>query len=314
LLEGLETAAPEPVLIEEQPALSPEPPHEPYEADTMIFRPVEMPEPVWKDETVPALPAPETTGPTAWQSPLEAEAPAASPEAPVEQPLELPPTAPSVTATRLDSFSLDDAAAGQVHFASGLEGAREEGAYSALAEEVPVPEFAHHESAPETVLSEIGPPETAGEAALAEVVPPEVVPEAVGAQVAPAAATTEVAYPEVAPPEAVAEAAFAEVAPPEVVPEAVGAQVAPAEVATDVAYPEVVPPEAAAEAAPLEPASEVATPPPVFDWDLFRTIIRKVVVKMSPPVLAAEAVEEIAGRLADEIATEITSGPSQPQA
>jgi hypothetical protein len=73
-------------------------------------------------------------------------------------------------------------------------------------------------------------------------------------------------------------------------------------------------PEAKTEAPPPAPAAEVAAPPPAFDWDLFYSIIHKVVTKMSPPVLSAEVVEDIARRLADEIATEITCGSSQPPA
>jgi 2-methylcitrate dehydratase PrpD len=45
---------------------------------------------------------------------------------------------------------------------------------------------------------------------------------------------------------------------------------------------------------------------------LFYSIIHKVVTRMSPPILSKEAVEEIAKRLADEIATEITVGTASP--
>jgi len=176
-------------------------------------------------------PAPEPAAPTALEPQPEAEAPVASPEIPVEQPRELPPLAPSIAATSLDSFSLDDATAGQVHFTlEGAEIAPVEVAHSAPAEEAPPTEIA----------------------------PPEPAPEAV---------STEIASPE-APPEA----------------------------------------------APAEPPAEVAAPPPAFDWDLIYTVVHKVVVKMSPPALPMQAVEEMARQLADEIATEISSESSQPPA
>ena len=197
----------------------------------MIFRaPLQIAEPVWKDETVPAPAAPEPAAPTAQEAQIEAEAPAASPEIPVEQTPVPPHIAAAVTATSLDSFSLDDATAGQVHFPSGAgEVAPVEAAYSAPAEEAP---------------------------------------------------TTEIAAPEL---------------PPEAVPT------------------EIAPQEAAPEAAPPEPAAEVAAPPPAFDWGLIYTVVHKVVVKMSPPALQTEAVEEIARRLANEIAMEISAESSPPQ-
>jgi CheY-like chemotaxis protein len=227
-LEGLEAATPEPVFIEEQPTS--EPMSSPAEVRTMIFRaPLEIAEPVWKDETVPAPPAPEAAGATALEPQLEAEAPAASPETPVEQPPPPPHFGPSVTATSLDSFSLDDATAGQVHFASEA------------AEVAPV-EVAHAAPAPEAPATEIAPPEPAPEAASTETVLPE------------------------APPEA----------------------------------------------APSEPPAEGGAPPPPLDWGLIYTVVHKVVVKMSPPALPMEAMEEMARRLADEIATEITAESSPP--
>jgi hypothetical protein len=64
--------------------------------------------------------------------------------------------------------------------------------------------------------------------------------------------------------------------------------------------------------APPEPEVEVAAPPREFNWDLFYFVVRKVVVRMSPPILPADLVEEIARRIADEIATEINSESPQP--
>src|SRR5208282_4560995 len=164
--EGLEAATPEPVFIEEQPAQSAEPPNDAAEVRTMIFRaPLQIAEPVWKDETVPAPPAPEPAGPTGLEPQLDAEAPIAPPETPAEQPAEHAHFAPSVTATSLDSFSLDDATAGQVHFASeAVEAAPVEVAPSAPVEEAPATEMA--------------PPEPAGEAVSMEVASPEPAPDA----------------------------------------------------------------------------------------------------------------------------------------
>ena len=242
-LEELEATAPEPVFIEEQPAPAAEPPSRPEEARTMIFRaPVQIAEPVWKDETVPAPPAPEPAAPPAPEPQIEAEAPVASPEIPVEQPPQPSRFAPSVTATSLDSFSLDDATAGQVHFASH-----------------------------------------AVEAAPVELAP--------------------------APAE---EAHATEIAPPEPAPEAVFTEMAAHEPAAEAVSTEATAPEAPPEAAPPEPPAEVAPPAPAYDWGLIYTVVHKVVLRMSPPALPMEAVEEMARRLADEIATEISAESSPP--
>ncbi len=287
-LEGLEATAPEPVFIEEQSAQASESPSKVAEFHTMIFRaPLEIAEPVWKDETVAAPPVPEPPGPTTLEPQLEAEAPAAAPEIPVERPLEPPHNAPSVTATSLDSFSLDDATAGQVHFASES------------VEVAPV-EVAHSVPAEGVSTTEIAAPESALEAAYAEIVPPEAAPVAVYAETTPPEPPPEAAYAETAAPEATPEAAYAEIAPPEAPPEA--------------AYAEASPTEAAPGAVPLEPPPEAASPLPAFDWGLVYSIVHKVVVKMSPPVLPMEVVEEMAKRLAVEIATEITNESSHPPA
>jgi len=93
----------EPVFIEEKTVPLLKPPSLSVEPVTMIFRaPVEIAEPVWRDETVPPPPEPET--------------PVATAETPVEQPAPPHLETPAVAATSLDSFSLDDAAAGQVRF------------------------------------------------------------------------------------------------------------------------------------------------------------------------------------------------------
>jgi CheY-like chemotaxis protein len=116
-----EAAAPEPVFIEEQVAPPAEPPSSPAAISTMIFRtPIELAEPVWRDETAPAAPPPEPAAATALEPQLapEPESPAASSEITAEFPAEPEPTTPQMAATSLDSFSLDDATAGQVRFVS----------------------------------------------------------------------------------------------------------------------------------------------------------------------------------------------------
>ncbi len=405
-LEGLEASTPEPVFIEEEPGPAPEPPSSSYEARTMIFRaPLEIAEPVWKDETVSAPPAAEPAGATAVEPQLEPEAHAATPEVPVEQLFVPPHSVPSVTATSLDSFSLDDAAAGQIHFASQMP----EVVYSAPAQEAPTAEVAPPEAAPEVtetaaaettpeaVYVETAAPETTPEVVYMESAPLEAAPEMVDAQAAPAEAAPEVVETQAAPPEAAPEIAETQVAPPEAAPEMVDAQAAPAEAAPEVVETQVVPPEpapemvdaqpalaeaapevvetqvvppepapemvdaqpapaeaapeavetqvapleatpqailtesappeavpeavetqvavaeAAPEAAPPEPAAEPAAPLPAFNWDLIYSVIHKVVLRMAPPALSTEVVEEITRRLADEIATEISTGSPQPR-
>ncbi|MFZ0964320.1 MAG: response regulator [Terriglobia bacterium] len=254
--EGLEAGTPEPVFIEDQSAPTPAPPTYADRVSTVIFRaPLEIAEPVWKDETLPAPPAPEPIGATAVEPRLETAAPVAPPETPVEQPLEHSPISPSLAATSLDSFSLYDATAGQVHFASPpADVAPVEVAHSAPVEEAPATEVTLPVPAPE-----------------AEMTPPAPAPEAV---------PTEIAAPEPAP---------------EAVP-------------TEVAAQEPTP-----EAAPPEPSAEVAAPPPAFDWGLVYTVVHKVVMRMAPAALSMEAVEELARRIAEEIAAEITSESSPPQ-
>ncbi|HXW13498.1 MAG TPA: response regulator [Terriglobia bacterium] len=355
LPEEREGTTPEPVFLEEQPARPPEPSYPSFESRTMIFRaPLEIAEPVWKDETVPTASAPVSDGPMAVEQQHEAEAPVASPEIHMEQP-SAPTDNPSVvTATSLDSFSLDDAATGQVHFASeGSEVVHGEAGYSTPGEQVSATEIAPPEFSPEVVYSEqipleaapeavhtgSAPPEVAPEVVYSEQVPLEAAPEAAHTESTPPEVAPEVVYPEQIPVEAAPEAVHTEAAPPEVAPEvvyselaapetaleAVHTEIAPPQTAPEIVSTEPIPPEAAPEAietqvaapeavshaAPPEPVAQVAVPPPALDWDSFYySIIRKVVVRMSPPVLPAEVVDEIARRLAEEIAAEFSSPSS----
>ena len=336
-LEGLEAATPEPVFIEEQRALDSEEPSSAAEFGPMVFgAPQEIAEPVLMDETVPAPPAPEPAVPTALEPQLEAEAPVASPEIPVEHPPESPHIAPSVTASSLDSFSLDDAAAGQVHFASEVgevapievvpSAPAPEPAYAEMASPEPAPETASPEPAseasyavtapaepaPEVAYAQMAPAEPTPEASYPEMALPEPAPEAFYAEIAPPEATPEASYAEMAPAEPAPEASYAEMASAEPAPEAAYAEMAPAESAPEASYAEMALPEAPPEAALQEPSAESAAPPPAYDWGLIYSVVHKVVVRMSPPVLPFELVEELARRLAEEIAMEITSESSQP--
>jgi CheY-like chemotaxis protein len=251
-LEGLEAAAPEPVFIEEQAPQAFEPPSAPAEVRTMIFRaPLEIADPVWKDETVPAPPAPEPAMAAELEPQLEAEVPVVPPEVPVEQHIEPPHSIPPVAATSLDSFSLDDATAGQVRFAS-------------------------EES------------------------------EAAALEVAPLAPVLEVDASEAIIPEPVAEAAPTEIASPGLVPELIHEESAPPAFAAEGSQAEPL--------AVTAPPAEVAPPLPVVDWGLVYTVVHKVVMRMSPPALPAEVVEELVSRLANELFIELSSESAQPHA
>ena len=78
---------------------------------------------------------------------------------------------------------------------------------------------------------------------------------------------------------------------------------------------EVVP-EAEAEPAATAPAPEVAAAPvpaAAIDANLIYGIVHRVVLKMAPPALPHQAVEDIVRQLADEIITELRETPAQPQ-
>jgi CheY-like chemotaxis protein len=314
-IEGLEAATPEPVFIEELPAETAAPSHADDAFRTMIFRaPVEIAEPVWKDETVPAPPAPEPAGPTAVQPQFEAEAPFASLEIPGEQNPQPPFIAPPVTATSLDSFSLDDATTGQVHFVSeAAEVAPVEVALSPPGEEAPATEIAAPGPAPETAYTEFAPPGPAPEVPDTEIAPAEPAPEAPDTEMASAEPAAGAAFTEMAPAEPAPEAAYAEMAPPGPPSEAAYTEFVPPGAVPEPPDTEIAAPEPAAEAAPPEPLAEAAALPPAYDWGLIYSVVHRVVVRMSPPPLPVEVVEEIARRLAEEIATEISNESSQPQ-
>ncbi|MGO8792838.1 MAG: response regulator [Terriglobia bacterium] len=284
-LEGLEAVTPEPVFVEEQPAQAFEPPTPTRELTTVIFRaPVEITEPVWKDEPAPAPPAPAPAEPFAMEPPVEA--PAGSSEVSADHLLEPSEMDTAVSATSLDGVSPHDVAAGEVYFASE---AAESAPVEAAQQDYTTAEFAPVEAAAAEVA--------AVESAPAEVAPAEFAP------VEPASAE--------GPP---AETASVDAAVSAPVEEGVAPEIASSESAPEAVSAETIPLEAPAEVGLAETRQEVAAPPPAFDWNLFYTVVHKVVVKMSPPPLPPEAVEELARRLADEIATEIISESSQPPA
>ncbi len=283
LVDEPQTSSSEPVFIEEKTVPMTLLPNIQAGTGTMIFRaPVEIAEPVWRDETVPSPPPPETSSAPALEPQLEAEAPPASPETSVEpSPAEELIEGPVVTATSLDSFSLDDAAAGQVTFAS-------EEAEVASTETVPA------EQAAETVSPEV----------LAEAVPAEAGPPEASSEVAATESSVEVAAPEIpaAAPAEVAASEMAAEAPAEITANEISAE-APAEAAAAETPTET----------PAEAPAEVPAPPAVLDWSTFFSIVHKVVVEMSPHALHADAMEEMARRVADEIAPEfgVVSPPPQ---
>ena len=61
----------------------------------------------------------------------------------------------------------------------------------------------------------------------------------------------------------------------------------------------------ARDAAEAKVAAEEATPPSPLDLELVYAVVRKAVMKMSPPALRKEAIEELARGIADEIAAEL---------
>jgi hypothetical protein len=177
---GLGGATPEPEFSLEQVAPTYEFSGVAAELPTRDFSaPIEIAEPAWKYETM-LPPAAESAGPTGLQPQLEDEPPVSPPDFPAEAYPEPPSVASAVTVTSLDSFSLDDATAGQVRFASEpFEVAPPEVVQPAPPED----EYATETDAPEPVLEAASTEESTVEA-LAEPAPPE--PHAEPAEHSPA--------------------------------------------------------------------------------------------------------------------------------
>lgn len=284
----------EPMLVEE--AAVETAPEEDAGERTMMFRaPADIAQPVLSDEVEvepPAEPAmveaespePRTFGALETAPPVEEVQPAEEtvlPEPPpaessaAEEPADItPPEGTSVATQTLSGFSLSDAAAGRIRFGQ------------------PETEVIHEPDRtvappPEPVISAPEPPARVAhepevmieEPAVAEVAAREPEPTAVA---------------EVAPPQEAEEPA----APPE-------AAAPPAE--------QVEPPKEAEE--PAAVAEEAAAPPPAegapaektIDEAQVSSIVHKVVVKMSPPALSQQTVEDLARQLADEIIAELKS-------
>ena len=307
-------ASPDPVFIEERTVPIHLPPLPEPQSSTMIFRaPVEIAEPVWRDETAPPPSPPEPDGLSVLEPQFESETPAAPAELPVEQPAQPPQGTPAVTATSLDSFSLDDAAAGQVHFAlddwegfapisavapameveleeTPAEGPAEAQTESPAEVQVEIPTQAPNDTPAEN-QAEV-PPETTSETPAeiqAEILTeaPNETPAEIQAE-GPAEAQTET------PAENQAEV------PPETPDET------PAEIQAEI-LPEI----------PVETQAKVGagadTSPAALDWGMLYSIVRKVVLRMSPPVLRKETIEELAREIAEEIASELSDELPPPE-
>ena len=359
-------AASEPVFIEERTVPIHLPPLPKPESTTMIFRaPVEIAEPVWRDEPAPPPSAREPEGVATLEPQLESETPTAPIELPVEQPAEPSQGTPAVAAMSLDSFSLDDAAAGQVHFAlddwteflpasaaaPATEVAPEETPAEVQAEiptetpseapaevqaEIPTatPSEAPAEVQPEIPTATLGeaPAEVQAEISTATLgeAPAEVQAEIPTESPSEAPAEVQAEIPTEAPSEAPAEvqAETPSEAPAEVQAEisAVTFFETPAEVQAEI--PTNTPSEAPTEVqteipteTPLETPVEsrakagagTYTSPPAFDWEMLYSVVRKVVLKMSPPALGNEVIEELAREIADEIASELSDELQPPK-
>ncbi len=304
--ERLESAPTEPIVLEDHSAQAPETPAPPPISRTMIFRtPLDLIEPVWKDEAVPAPPAPEPTGDTTLPPQREAEAPVAAQETPLEPPPEPSPVAAqetplepppeplpmvaSVTATSLDSFSLDDAAAGQVHFASEMiVGTPVDIAPLAPTVAVPITEYAGLESTPEAVYGEIAHPEAAPEGAPAEMAPPETARAEVESHLAPPEAAPEAAHAQVVPFETAPGRGYREVALAEIVLGRIDAhvappQTAPEETAAAIAPPTVPPQGGESQAAPVEAMPEAVDSQTAFTEAVTETIPSQTAAPEAPP-------------------------------
>ena len=100
----------------------------------------------------------------------------------------------------------------------------------------------------------------------------------------------------------------------EAAPEVIPHEIAAAESVPEAIHPQEAAAEPVSHAEQPEPVPEVAAPQPAIDRELVLCIIEKVVLKMAPPMLTAEAVQEITKRLTEEIVAEISLESSQPQA
>ncbi len=282
-----------PLLVEEEPA--PSSPEQSAERTMMFRAPADIAQPILRDELEPAGAVAEAAEPAAAEA---AEAPAVEPPPAVES------AEPELVGERAAEMVSEPAVA---------EAPVTEAAEPPAVEPPPVAEPA---AEPETSsAAEAAPVETPVHEETPDITPPEGTPiasmtlesytlsEAVAGQVrfaAPQAEAPPEAPPEAAPhePEAAAAAPEPEIAAPE--REAAAPEAAlPAPAAAAAAETPEAPPEAAAE--PAAPAAAALDPEQVF------SIVHKVVVKMSPPALSPQMIEDIARRFTDEILAELRS-------
>jgi CheY-like chemotaxis protein len=276
-------------------------------------------EPVWNYEAGPDSAA-EAAGFPAPPPQSEAEPAADHVEAPAAQETAEPALSPPLhTVTNLESFSLDAASSGQVHFGTHTaEAPPPEAVPSVSVEEnqvpepaqpiEPVPGYAGDIEAPNQVLEPappIGPapwepppqPELREEPEIpAEAAPPEALAEAALEEPATAETPAETGAPETQPETPLEQGVVAESleqpAPSEDVPESPLAE------------------SSTAQGTPEESAPELAAAPPAFDPNLIYYVVHRAVVRMAPPVLPAGVVDALARKLADEIAAELNSQTS----
>jgi CheY-like chemotaxis protein len=261
-----EPQAAEPLLVEEEPALS----SEKSAGGTMMFRaPADIAQPMLSDELEPAASLAEA-----------AEAPL--PDESAEPELVSQPTAEMVSEPPATEAPVAEAAEAPEVEPPHVETAVEPEVAAAEPPAVEPPSVAEPAAEPETgSATEAAPVETPAREELADVTPPEGTPvasmtlesytlsEAVAGQVRFAAPQAEA--PSEAPPEAAAEA-----------------------------------PEAAPEAAAPAPAAAPPAPAALDPEQVF-SIVHKVVLKMSPPALSPQMIEDIARRFTDEILAELGS-------
>ena len=275
-MEHLAGAPPEPVFTDEHPGHAPTPSEIPVAMRTAIFHTsLEIGAPGWKDAPAPPSVNPESSDLGAPEPQFITEESEGSSEAPLEHPHVHPHehqhTHNSLGATSLDSFSLDDAAAGQVRFASELP----EVVYAAPREETAALELAAPEQAPEVIRAEAASADggTVPEVVYADPAPPEVAPEVVYAEpatiesapqayieAAPPEAGKESVNSEIASPDATVEAVRAEAAVPEIAPETLANEVTSGEPVSEAVRTEVSPAEPTPEEAPFEHHLPVAAP------------------------------------------------------
>ena len=296
-LEGMEAVTAEAAYIEELPAQNPEPLGATDPLHTLIFSaPAAIAEPVWKDETVVPPPEAEPVASTAGEPQAEVEPRGASPEKPLAPPLDPLNATPSLGATSLDGFSLDDAAAGHVHFASDVA------AY-------PLAEPAPSEVSPKEAASADAPVEYT----LAEASPGEVAPEEITPPVAPVEEAPEKAAPSEVPTQEIAGV----VVPAEYAQaEASAANYATAELASALAAAEPAPIESAdVDVAPsvahAEYASGESASADVAVESLDRTVAPVDYAPMKP--VPAEATQDVVAHLTPTEETPAT-GSALPEA